>query len=100
MVALQDLRSLAARKQELLLASDIQRQSLQLEWGMIQLRLSQLKRISVRLPALWMVAVPLAGFLMARKLRRATGLLAKGGVLVVALFKVLRLVRRIRSALT
>ena len=65
------MKALATRKAELLLACDLQRQMLELEWGLIQLRLQGIRGVCQKLPATWTWLAPVLGILMARQLRRA-----------------------------
>jgi hypothetical protein len=69
----------------LLTESGINRQILQLEAGHIHFRLEQVKRGWLRTG--WRWAVPFAGFLFARKFKKAGGLFAKGSFALLLLRK-------------
>ena len=65
-----------ARRRELLLESDINRQILELEWEQIHFRTANLKR--GWLQSSWKWAAPIAGFLIARKFKKPAGVFAQG----------------------
>jgi len=76
------LRELQQRKKELLLESDLNRQAIRLECSRIGYRLAQLRRGYGWAQHAWTWAVPVAGFLLARKLKTRSGLFAKGSLIL------------------
>lgn len=79
------LKALQARKRELLLTSDLNRQALRLELTDLRLRTEQFRRGYGWAQHAWIWAAPVAGFLFARKARGMSGWFAKGSLLVTAL---------------
>jgi hypothetical protein len=62
----------SARKEELLAVCDIQRQMLQLEWGLVQVHVQRIQATCCRkIPAACKWLAPVLGFLIARRLRGA-----------------------------
>jgi hypothetical protein len=79
------MRHFAERKRELLLESDINREVLHLEWCRFEMSLRQTREHLTR--NIWTWAAPVAGFLLARRLKKTTGVFAKGSVVLMALTK-------------
>lgn len=75
------LRQLQARKRELILESELNRQSLRVECGRIRYRAEQFRRGYGWANSAWKWAVPVAGFLLARKFKTTAGIFAKGSLL-------------------
>ena len=78
------LRELQARKRELLLESELNRQILRLELNQICLRADRFKRGFDWAQNAWTWAAPIAGFLVARKFKTAGSAFAKGSFLITA----------------
>jgi len=76
---------LLARKRELLLESELNRQVLRLEVNAISVRARQLQSGFSWARAAWQWAAPVAGFLLARKQGKAARVLSKGSFLLSAL---------------
>ncbi len=76
MVSIPGLSSIQARKRELLLESDINRQVIQLELDQIQVQAKQARESFSG----WKWAAPLAGFVVARKFAHLGGFLLKSGL--------------------
>lgn len=89
------MNPLQKRKQELLLESDLNRQILRLELEQVQMQLSRFRQHWLR--NLWVWVAPVAGFLVARKLSRPAGFLAKGSALLSLLTRLLDLWLATRS---
>ena len=66
------MKSLSARKEELLMACDIQRQMLRLEWSVIQVHVHRIQGACQRIPRAWKWLTPVVGFLLARRSRRGS----------------------------
>jgi hypothetical protein len=79
------LNALHARKRELLLESELNRQVLQVECARLALETDRLRRGYGLARGAWIAAAPLAGFLLARKRPKAAGAVAKGTLLFTAL---------------
>ena len=80
------LARLEARKRELLLESDLNRQVLRVEVRMLSFRAGQLKRGYGVAQNSWKWAVPVAGFLLARKFTgKKVGMFAKGSMIISSL---------------
>jgi hypothetical protein len=80
------LRALQARKHELVLESELNRQVLRVECGKLAFKAGQFRRGYAWAHSAWNWAVPLAGFLLARKQRKVPGgVFAKGSFLITAL---------------
>lgn len=76
------LKELEARKRDLLLESELNRQTMRLELRTLRLRADQFQRGFGWVQHVWKLAVPLASFLFARKSRKSAGVFAKGSFLV------------------
>ena len=76
MLTVPGLETLQARKRELLLESDVNRQILQLEAKQIRLVVQNWKQSYSWVPAAWTWAVPIAGFLMPQRFKKAKSLIA------------------------
>lgn len=79
------LKAIQARKHELLLESELNRQVLRVECANIAIEVGRFRRGYEWAQRAWTWAVPLAGFLLARKKTKATGTFAKGSLLLTAL---------------
>ena len=79
------LKAIQARKYELLLESELNRQVLRVECGKLAFKAEKFRRGYAWAHNAWTWAVPLAGFLLARKRRKATRVFAKGSFLITAL---------------
>jgi len=79
------MKSLQDRKHDLILESELNRHALRLELQQMYLRVEQ-TRLSWQ-QNIWKWAAPVAGFFLARKLKKTSGLVAKGSVLLMALGK-------------
>jgi hypothetical protein len=79
------LKSLQARKHELLLESELNRQVLRIEFANLALEAGRLRRGYGWARRAWNWAAPLAGLLLARKRARAAGAFGKGSLLIAAL---------------
>jgi hypothetical protein len=77
--------SLQDQKRELLLESELNRLVLRLECQQMRTRASGLREHWRQ--NIWIWAAPVAGFLLARRLTKTSGLFAKGSLLAVALGK-------------
>ena len=80
MATVPGIETLQARKRELLLESDINRQVLQLEADQIRFDVKRWKQSYGWVPSAWKWAALMAGFLMARRFKRARSLGAKGSM--------------------
>lgn len=78
------LRKLEARKRELLLESDLNRQVLRLEVDQLCLRAAEIRRGFGWARAIWTWSGPLAGLLMARRFKKTGGMVAKGSMVMSA----------------
>jgi len=83
MAAFQTLDTLQARKRDLLVVSDINRQMLQSEMDHIRFRMEQIKHNW--LSRGWKWAAPVAGFLFARKFKKTGGMFAKSSLALLLL---------------
>lgn len=79
------LKAIQARKHELLLESELNRQVLRVECGKLAFKAEQFRRGYGWAQRAWTWAAPLAGFLLARKRGKAAGAFAKGSFLFTAL---------------
>jgi len=80
------LARLQARKRELLLESDLNRQILRVEVGRLTVRAGQLKRGYGVAQNAWKWALPVAGFLFARKLgSKKAGIFTKSSIIISGL---------------
>jgi hypothetical protein len=79
------LKAIQARKHELLLESELNRQVLRVECGKLAFKAGQFRRGYGWAQSAWTWAAPLAGFLLARKRGKATRVFAKGSLLFTAL---------------
>lgn len=95
MAAFEGLKLLADRKRQLLLESQIHRQVTTLELEMLKIRLDRARGGLLALPRLWKVALPVAGFILASRLKRGAWFFTKGTVKLMALFKAWRLLKRL-----
>lgn len=75
------LKELQARKRDLLIESDLNRQVLRMEVARLHFRGEQLRRGYGWVQGFWKWGAPVAGFLLARKFKKAAGVFAKGSVL-------------------
>ena len=78
------LKVLQARKHELLLESELNRQVLRVECGKLAFKAEKFQRGYGWAQSAWTWAAPLAGFLLARKQGKAAGVFAKGSLLLTA----------------
>jgi len=79
------LNQVQARKRELLLESELNRQVLRVEGSKLLFRAEQFKRGYGWAASAWKWAGPLAGFLLARKFKKTAGAFAKGSLLLAVL---------------
>ena len=79
------MKAIHARKHELLLESELNRQVLRVECGKLAFKAGQFRRGYGWAQHAWTWAAPLAGFLLARKRRKTAGAFAKGSLLFTAL---------------
>lgn len=79
------LKALHARKQALLLESELNRQMLRLEAARLSIETDKFRRGYGWAQRAWILAAPLAGFLIARQRGKVAGALAKGSLLFTAL---------------
>ena len=94
------LKTLQARKHELLLESEMNRQVLRIEYGNLAIEAGRLRRGYGWAQRAWTWAAPLAGFLLARKRGKAAGAFAKSSLLVTALSTGWKLWTAMRGART
>lgn len=92
MVEIPGAKVIQARKRDLLLTSNLNRQVLQLELEQIRLRAEQFKQ--GWLHNSWKWVVPIAGFLAARKFKKSAGFFAQGSL---GLFLLRKLWEKFRS---
>jgi len=78
------LKELQARKRELLLESELNRQVLRVEVSRIRCRVDLYRRRYGWAQSAWKWAAPVAGFLLARKFKKTAGAFAKGSMLLGA----------------
>jgi hypothetical protein len=79
------LKAIQARKYQLLLESELNRQVLRVECANIGIETGRFRRGYEWAQRAWTWVVPLAGFLLARKERKAAGIFTKGSLLFTAL---------------
>jgi len=80
------LKAIQARKHELLLESELNRQVLRVECANIAIEAGRFRRGYEWVQRAWTWAVPLAGFLLARKRKtKGAGAFTKGSLLFTAL---------------
>ena len=79
------MKAIQARKHELLLESELNRQVMRVECGKLAFKAEQFRRGYGWAQSAWTWAMPLAGFLLARKQRKVAGVFAKGSFLITAL---------------
>jgi hypothetical protein len=79
------LKQLQARKRELLLESELNRQVWRVELGRLHFRAEQFQRGYNWVHSAWAWTAPVAGFLLARKFTKTAGVFAKGSLLMSAL---------------
>lgn len=79
------LRELQARKRELLLESELNRQVWRVEAGHLRLRAGQVQRGFDWAQNVWTWAAPVAGFLLARKFKKTAGAVTGGSMVMTAL---------------
>jgi hypothetical protein len=72
------------RKRELLLESELNRHVVRVEVGRIRCRVDVYRRRYGWAQSAWKWAVPVAGFLLARKFKNTAGVFAKGSMLLGA----------------
>lgn len=77
------MKDLPARKKELLVISDLNRQILQLECAQLAHKVGLWQRRYDQVRGAWIWVAPLAGFLIARRGRRAGGLFARAASFAV-----------------
>jgi len=75
------MNDLQARKKELLLESELNRQLLRLEADHLRVRVQQYQRASDWIETGWKWAAPVAGFLFARQISAKAAWLSKGSAL-------------------
>lgn len=96
MDSIPDVTALQERKLRLIAACDLQREMIDLELGAINYRLAAIKRTCLRVPKLWLLAAPVAGFLATRRVRPKRSVLAKGLLVWTAARKGWKLWRSLR----
>ena len=79
------LRELQARRRELLLESELNRQVLRLELEQISIRVGEIKQRFGWAQSAWTWAAPIAGILLARKFKKTGHVFAKGTFLITAI---------------
>jgi hypothetical protein len=79
------LKALQARKRELLVESELNRQVLRLECARIAFEAGRFQRGYGWVKNAWTLAAPLAGFLLARKRSKVADAFAKGSFWLTAL---------------
>ena len=79
------LKQLQARKRDLLLESELNRQALRVELGRMRFRAEQFQRGYGWAYTAWKWVAPLAGFLMARRFKKTASVFAKGSLLATVL---------------
>jgi hypothetical protein len=79
------LKALQARKRELLLESELNRQVWRVEAGQLRLKVERLQRGYDWAQHAWGWAGPVAGFLLARKFKKTAGAFSGGSILLNAL---------------
>lgn len=79
------LRELQARKRDLLLESELNRQVLRVEFGNLAVESERLQRGYGWVRSAWAWGAPLAGFLLARKQGKRAGAFTQGSLLLGAL---------------
>ena len=94
------LRALQARKRELLLESELNRQLLRVECANLAFHAGRFQRGYGWAQRAWTWAAPLTGFLLARKRGKAAGAFAKSSLLVTALSTGWKLWTAMRSVRT
>ena len=98
MDTLPGIAQLRARKRELLVESELNRQVLRVEAEALRLQVDQVRATCARGRAVWQWAAPVAGFLLARRFDKSGGLLAKGSMLAGALGSAWKLFQTFRSS--
>jgi hypothetical protein len=83
--SLKELSQLQARKRDLLVESDINRQMLRLEAEFLRVRFDHYRRGFDRVQLSWKWITPLAGFLVARRMNKTGGFLSKTSALMMLL---------------
>lgn len=78
------LSELQRRKRDLLIESDLNRQILRLEVDRLCIRAGEIQRRFGWARNVWAWGAPLAGFLFARKFKKAGGAFAKGSFFITA----------------
>lgn len=78
------LSELQRRKRDLLIESDLNRQVLRLELDQLCIRAGEIQRGFGWARNVWAWGAPLAGFLFARKFKKAGGAFAKGSFFITA----------------
>lgn len=78
MLALPGLKGIRARKRDLLIESELNRQIIRLEIEQVRFRAEQLKQNCGWLRSVWKWVPPLAGFFMAARRRKNEGGFAPG----------------------
>ena len=78
------LRELEARRRELLLESELNRQVLRLELEQISIRVGEIKQRFGWAQNAWTWAAPIAGILLARKFKKTGHAFAGGSFLITA----------------
>lgn len=76
------LRELEARRRDLLVESDLNRQVLRLECDQLGLRVGEIKRGFGWARNVWAWGAPLAGFLLARRFKKTGNAFAKSSMLI------------------
>lgn len=76
------LKPLLARKHDLLLESELNRQILRLEVAKLRLRGEKFRGSLATGQSWWKVAAPIAGILLARRVSKGSSVVAKGSLLV------------------
>ena len=89
MDSLKGMTALQARKRELLLERELNRQTLRLEVDQIQLQVERFRSGGQWLHGAWRWLAPVTGFFLAWKLKKRTALVAKGSLWMLALRKLL-----------
>lgn len=76
------IRELEARKRDLLLESDLNRQLLRLECDQLNLRVGEIKRGVGWARNIWAWSAPLAGILLARRFKKTGAAFANSSMLI------------------
>ncbi len=98
MDTLQGMTALQTRKRELLLESELNRQTLRLEVDQIQLQVERFRSGGMWVHGAWRWLAPVAGFFLAWKFKKTTAFVAKGSLWTLALRKLFEAWQESRQA--